>query len=197
MFTGIVEAMAILEKAEQEGRNLHLTLRTPLSAHFSIDQSIAHDGICLTVVAIEGETYQVTAIAETISKTTVGNWQAGKSVNIERALVAGSRLDGHMVQGHVDGMALLQRREGKEGSHVLTFSIDKAFAPYLIEKGSVCVNGVSLTCFDVKDASFSVAIIPYTWQHTNLSHLTIHDAVNMEYDMMGKYFARWMALKNL
>ena len=190
MFTGIIEATGHIRHLAHEGANVHLWVEAPFLAEIGVDESIAHDGICLTVVAKDDARYQVTAIAETIQKTTLGHWQIGDEVNLERALVLGARLDGHFVQGHVDGTARCAKITPQEGSHRLDFEMPATHAHLVIEKGSVCLNGVSLTCFDVTPAAFSVAIIPYTWQHTTLRQLRPGDAVNVEYDVLAKYLAR-------
>src|SRR5690606_29811712 len=150
----------------EEGSNLHLTLKSNLSSSLKVDQSIAHDGVCLTVVACDEHQYSVIAVAETLAKTNLGSWKVGRQVNLERAMILGSRLDGHIVQGHVDTTALCSGREEKNGSHIFHFEFPEVFAALIIEKGSVCINGVSLTAFNVGRQSFSVTIIPYTFLHT-------------------------------
>ena len=181
-----------------QGSNLDFWIQADREfvAQLRVDQSVAHNGVCLTVAEIKTETYRVTAVAETLQKTTLGDWQTGTSVNLELGLRLGDRLDGHFVQGHVDGVGVLNNIKPQEGSYVLSFTMDETFAPLLIEKGSVCVNGVSLTCFDVSRKGFSVAIIPYTWSHTNFCELQEQEAVNLEFDVLGKYFQRWRQLEN-
>lgn len=190
MFTGIIEATGAVRHITREGTNADFWIEAPFAAALQVDQSIAHNGACLTVVAIEEALYRVTAVAETLQKTTLATWQIGDAINLERALVAGSRLDGHFVQGHVDATAVCRHIAPQEGSWLLTFGYDAAFAHLIIEKGSVCLNGVSLTCFNLVENTFQVAVIPYTWQHTNLSQLQPGSRVNIEFDLLGKYISR-------
>lgn len=190
MFTGIIKQKAVVVGLEKQGSNLTIRLESELSKELAIDQSVAHDGICLTVVAIEGNQYSVTAIDETILKTTVGTWQLGKEVNLELAMIMGSRLDGHVVQGHVDTVGECVSIEHKDGSHLFTFSFPAEFAALIIEKGSICINGVSLTAFSVTNTTFQVAIIPYTFEHTGFCLLQKDQKVNLEFDILGKYFLR-------
>lgn len=190
MFTGIIEALGEVRAIAESGTNKTFWIRTPLTAEFKVDQSIAHDGVCLTVEEIDGDWYKVTAVEETLNKTALHRWDKGTYVNLERSLLLTSRLDGHFVQGHVDTTGLCQNIENRDGSYEITFSFPHAFAELIIEKGSVCVNGISLTAFNVTDSSFSVAIIPYTWEHTNLQDLKTGEAVNLEFDLIGKYILR-------
>ncbi len=190
MFTGIIKNTGVVAAMEQVGSNLNLTIKSAIYSELAIDQSVAHDGVCLTVVAIGEGNYQVTAIDETLQKTTLAQWQVGKSVNLELALQLGTRLDGHVVQGHVDGTGTCLNIEPKEGSHIITFGFPEAFAALMIEKGSICVNGVSLTAFNVSRNTFQVAVIPYTFEHTGFHQMKISDAVNLEFDILGKYFLR-------
>ena len=190
MFTGIIKNFGTLVHIEADGKNLHLRFKSDVTSVLAIDQSVAHNGVCLTVVAINEDTYTVTAIDETLQKTTLSQWEIGMQVNLELALQLGARLDGHVVQGHVDGTATCASIETKEGSHVYTFNFSKQFAPLIIEKGSICVNGVSLTAFNVTLTSFQVAIIPYTFAHTTFHQLAIGASVNLEFDLLGKYFLR-------
>lgn len=187
MFTGIIEAKGRLHSVESEGSNKHFWLEAPFTNELKIDQSLAHDGVCLTVVAKQNKLYQVTAVAETLKKTTLGNWKAGQQVNLERCLPVNGRLDGHFVQGHCDGIGTLLSVLDKQGSFELTFSHLGLFP--LVEKGSMAINGISLTIWNVSASQFSVAIIPYTWEHTNLKNLSVGDSVNLEYDILGKYAA--------
>ena len=196
MFTGIIEALGEVRAIAESGTNKTFWIRTPLTAEFKVDQSIAHDGVCLTVEEIDGDWYKVTAVEETLNKTALHRWDKGTYVNLERSLLLTSRLDGHFVQGHVDTTGVCQNIENRDGSYAITFSFPHAFAGFLIEKGSVCVNGISLTAFNVTDSSFSVAIIPYTWEHTNLQDLKTGDAVNLEFDLIGKYILRKLQLTN-
>jgi riboflavin synthase len=194
MFTGIIKNFGTLVQVEKDGKNLHLSFQSDLTKDLSIDQSVAHNGVCLTVVAIEGDVYKVTAVDETLQKTTLGQWETGKLVNLELALQLGTRLDGHVVQGHVDGTGICKAIEPQEGSHVFTFEFSKEFAPLIIEKGSICVNGVSLTAFNVTENNFQVAIIPYTFSHTTFHQLKIGESINLEFDLLGKYFLRHLQL---
>lgn len=195
MFTGIIKNRGKIAHIEQEGTNLHITVESPLYSELSIDQSVAHDGVCLTVVSIGDGDYKVTAIEETLQKTTLSQWKAGKEVNLELALLLGTRLDGHVVQGHVDGTGSCIAIEARDGSHLVTFRFPETFAALMIEKGSICINGVSLTAFNVTRNSFQVAIIPYTFEHTGFQYMQAGDAVNLEFDILGKYFLRREQLK--
>lgn len=191
MFTGIIEALGTLEALERDGTNVHLTLSCPFTDELHIDQSLAHDGVCLTVVAIDGECYTVTAIDETMQRTNLGERAVGDRLNLERCTQVGARLDGHIVQGHVDTTALLERVEEHDGSWGLHFRLDNPEAGVTVEKGSVTINGISLTVVDSTPETFSVAIIPYTWEHTNLHALQPGESrVNIEFDIVGKYVAR-------
>jgi len=196
MFTGIIEAMAQVKEVSTQGSNRSFWLQTPLAAEFKVDQSVAHNGVCLTVEAIEGDTYKVTAVQETLDKTTLGTWTEGSSINLERSLLPTSRLDGHFVQGHVDTTGICQSIEDKGGSFEITFNFLPSFAPLIIEKGSIAVNGISLTAFGVGLETFKVAVIPYTWQHTNLQFLREGDGVNLEFDLLGKYLVRRIMLSS-
>ena len=195
MFTGIIEAMGRIERVAEKGTNKSFWIKSPLTAQFKVDQSIAHNGVCLTVEVIESNLYKVTAVQETLNKTALRQWQPGTVINLERSLQLSSRLDGHFVQGHVDTTGLCECIENKDGSYELTFSFPHAYAELLIEKGSICVNGISLTAFRVTDTTFTVAVIPYTWQHTNLQFLKEKEAVNLEFDLIGKYLLRKVQLQ--
>lgn len=190
MFTGIIEAMGTVTAISDHGSNRSFWLQTLLAKEFKVDQSIAHNGVCLTVEAIDGEKYQVTAVQETLTKTTLGSWKVGDLINLERSLLPTSRLDGHFVQGHVDATGICQHIEDKGGSYEITFGFPLSFAELIIEKGSISVNGVSLTAFGVTSETFKVAVIPYTWAHTNLNKLYIKANVNLEFDLIGKYITR-------
>jgi riboflavin synthase len=190
MFTGIIESSATVKEVFSSGTNKTFWLSSPLAAELKVDQSLAHDGVCLTVEELRESAYRVTAVSETLEKTALGSWAPGTKVNLERALLPSGRLDGHFVQGHVDTTGIFESIRDCGGSRELTFSFPKQFAPLIIEKGSICVNGVSLTAFDVKKKSFRVAIIPYTWDHTNLGQLQEGTAVNLEFDLIGKYILR-------
>jgi len=189
MFTGIIEQIAEVVKVESEGSNVHISLNSTITSELKIDQSVAHNGVCLTVVKINGDEYIVTAIKETLDKSNIGLLVVGSKVNIERCLKLGDRLDGHMVQGHVDQTAKCVDVKKENGSYVYTFK-HKESDNMTVEKGSVCVNGISLTVINSKDTSFSVAIIPYTHEHTNFHEFTEGTVVNIEYDILGKYIAK-------
>ena len=189
MFTGIIEQIAEVVKVESEGSNVHISLKSTITSELKIDQSVAHNGVCLTVVKINGDEYIVTAIKETLDKSNIGLLVVGSKVNIERCLKLGDRLDGHMVQGHVDQTAKCVAVKKENGSYVYTFK-HKESDNMTVEKGSVCVNGISLTVVNSKDTSFSVAIIPYTHEHTNFHELKEGSVVNIEYDILGKYIAK-------
>lgn len=191
MFTGIIEATGKLIARESEGTNVHLTLECPFTHELRIDQSLAHDGVCLTVVGIDGPRYTVTAIDETMRRTNLGSRAVGDLFNLERCTQVGARLDGHIVQGHVDTTAVLERVVEHDGSWGLHFRLDNPAAGVTVEKGSITINGVSLTVVDSATETFSVAIIPYTWAHTNLHALVPGESrVNIEFDIVGKYVAK-------
>jgi riboflavin synthase len=190
MFTGIIEDLGIIEKLEKDGGNLNITVSTPITNELRIDQSVAHNGVCLTVVAIDGSSYTVTAIQETLDKTNLRLLAKNNLVNIERAMKLGDRLDGHIVQGHVDQTATCIHILEENGSWVFTFEYNKNLSNITIEKGSVTVNGVSLTVVNSQAHSFSVAIIPYTYNHTTFNNLKVDDLVNLEFDVVGKYVKR-------
>lgn len=197
MFTGIIESTGILREIKKTGSNLQFFIQSKLSNELKPDQSVAHDGVCLTVTENNSTGHWVTAVAETLQKTNLSDWKIGRLINLERAIKLGDRLDGHLVQGHVDGTAICTKRQEINGSHLFTFNFPETFAPLVIEKGSVCINGVSLTAFDVRATSLTVTIIPYTFSHTAFSNLAINEKVNFEFDILGKYFARSLALKSL
>ncbi len=190
MFTGIVETIGIIKEIQKDQENLHLTIESKITNELKIDQSVAHNGICLTVVNIHENEYTVTAIKETIEKTTISNWEKNNLVNIERAMILGSRLDGHIVQGHVDQIGVCKEIKEAEGSWYFTFEYDKSLNNVTIEKGSITINGTSLTVVNSKLNEFSVAIIPYTYENTVFSTLKIGDVVNLEFDVIGKYVKR-------
>ena len=189
MFTGIVEEMAIVRAIEKEKSNTHFTLSCSFTNELQIDQSVAHDGACLTVISIDDNTYKVTAIAETLDKTNLGTWKIGDKVNLERCLKIGQRLDGHMVQGHVDQTGKIMEIKDENGSFKLLIEYESPEF-VTVAKGSICVNGVSLTVVDSEESSFSVAIIPFSWEHTNLGNLKVGDRVNLEFDILGKYIQK-------
>jgi riboflavin synthase len=190
MFTGIIETLGKITQLESEGGNLHITISSSLTHELKIDQSIAHNGVCLTVVEIDGPTYTVTAIEETLQKTNLDELKIGDAINLERAMILGSRLDGHLVQGHVDGTAKCIGIAEKDGSWFFTFEYKPSKQHVTIEKGSITIDGVSLTVVDSRRNSFSVAIIPYTYEHTRFKEYKIGSTVNLEFDVIGKYVAR-------
>ena len=189
MFTGIIECMGEVVSLQKKAENLHISMRTPITQELKIDQSVAHNGVCLTVVDIEGGVYMVTAIQESLQKTNLDELQVGDKVNIERCMKLGDRLDGHLVQGHVDQTAKCVGIVEADGSWIYTFSHEN-LENITVEKGSICVNGVSLTVVNSQDNSFSVAIIPYTYEHTNFHDFKIGTTVNLEFDIVGKYIAK-------
>jgi riboflavin synthase len=190
MFTGIVESTGEVLAIDMEGTNRTFTLASPLAREFKIDQSINHNGVCLTVVAVEGDTYKVTAIEETLTKTNLGSLTIESKVNLERCMPANGRFDGHIVQGHVDQTGICTRVEERDGSWLFDFEYDPSTGNLTVEKGSICINGVSLTVFNSKENSFRVAIIPYTYSFTNFHSLKPGDSVNLEFDILGKYIKR-------
>ena len=190
MFTGIIESMGELVKMEKEQNNIHFYIRSVLAQELKIDQSLAHDGVCLTVVDIQGDLYTVTAVHETLEKSVLGMWREGRKINLERAMKLGDRLDGHLVQGHVDQVGECINIDDQGGSWRFDFRFSPKNHLLVIEKGSLCINGTSLTVFNVTENSCSVAIIPYTYEHTNFHQLEPGDQVNLEFDMIGKYVAK-------
>ena len=195
MFTGIIETTGTITGILTNGSNKTFLISSPLANELKVDQSLSHNGVCLTVEAIKEAVHQVTAIEETLVKTDLGKWDQGSIINLERCMQLNGRLDGHIVQGHVDCTAECMAINAKEGSTEFTFSFDKKFATLIIEKGSITVNGISLTCFNITENSFTVAIIPYTFEHTNIKALRVNDRVNIEFDMLGKYINRIIANK--
>jgi riboflavin synthase len=190
MFTGIIEEVAEVVNIEKESGNIHFTINSKLTPELKIDQSVAHNGCCLTVVKISGDSYTVTAIQETLDKTNLGDWNIGTRVNLERCMQMNGRLDGHIVQGHVDTIGVCTKIEEQNGSWKFTFQYKNE--QLTVEKGSVTVNGTSLTVVDSKKDSFSVCIIPYTYENTNFSYLNLGNQVNLEFDIIGKYVAKWL-----
>jgi len=190
MFTGIIETTGQVVQCTPSDGNLILQIQSSLSPELRIDQSVAHNGICLTVTAIQHDTHTVCAVPETIAKTTLGQWKQGDRINLERCMLLNGRLDGHIVQGHVDSTARCIRRLDHPGHWLFTFGIDPSFAHLIIEKGSVTINGTSLTCFNVGPDSFEVTIIPYTFEHTSIQQVQEGSLVNIEFDVVGKYLAR-------
>ena len=194
MFTGIVESTGIIKEVISNGSNMTFWIESPISIQFKIDQSVSHSGVCLTVEEVKETSHRVTAINETLQKTTLTDWKEGSLINLEQCLQLNDRLDGHIVQGHVDATGLCSKRKEKKGSWEFEFNFPKKFAGLIIEKGSICVNGISLTCFEVKRKKFTVAIIPYTFQHTNMKDIQVGDLVNLEFDLIGKYLLRTLSL---
>ncbi len=195
MFTGIIETLGVIQDIKIEDANLHITINSSITEELKIDQSVAHNGICLTVVAVKDNFYTVTAIAETIKKTTISEWQNGDCINLERAMKLGDRLDGHIVQGHVDQIGTCISVEETNGSWFYTFEYDATLQNLTIEKGSITVNGVSLTVVNSRKSEFSVAIIPYTYENTNFKTFEVNTKVNLEFDVIGKYVSKLFANK--
>jgi len=196
MFTGIIEATGLIKKLQKEGGNLHLTIESALAPELKVDQSMAHNGVCLTVVKIDGQHYTVTAIEETLNKSNLGKLEVGDAINLERAMKLDARLDGHIVQGHVDQTAICTSVKELDGSWFYGFEYDPELSNMTIEKGSITVNGVSLTVVDSKKHQFSVAIIPYTYEHTNFKTMKPGDLINLEFDVIGKYVKRLYELRS-
>lgn len=195
MFTGIIETLGIIKDLKKDNNNLNITVSSSITHELKIDQSVAHNGVCLTVIAINNGEYKVTAIKETIEKTNLADWKVGDLLNLERAMKLGDRLDGHIVQGHVDQTGICKSIEEANGSWYFTFEYDSNFNNITIEKGSITVNGVSLTVVNSKEKEFSVAIIPYTFEHTNFKNVQIGTTINLEFDVVGKYVARLYSLR--
>ncbi len=193
MFTGIIESIGIVQASFTEGTNKTFLIQSPISNQLKIDQSLAHSGVCLTVTTVSSDSHQVTAVSETLSKTNLNQWQVGTCINLERCMKADGRFDGHIVQGHVDDTARCTAIQNMSGSWKFDFTLNHVEqSTLLVEKGSVCINGVSLTCYDVGESNFSVAIIPYTMEHTTFKNLKEGDTVNLEFDIIGKYVRRMM-----
>lgn len=195
MFTGIIEDLGIVSNLKKEFDNLHISIKSTVTSELKIDQSVAHNGVCLTVVAINNDEYTVTAIKETLDKTNLNTLKINDKVNLERAMKLGDRLDGHIVQGHVDQTAICTAIKEENGSWVFTFNYDASLNNITIEKGSITVNGTSLTVVNSKKDSFSVAIIPFTYEHTNFNTFKVGTIVNLEFDVLGKYVAKLTELK--
>jgi riboflavin synthase len=195
MFTGIIETIGIIKDLKKESGNLDITVSSVITTELKIDQSVAHNGVCLTVVELNNDEYTVTAIGETLEKTTIGDWKIGDLINLERGMRLGDRLDGHIVQGHVDQTGICKMIKEANGSWYFTFEYNRVLNNITIEKGSVTVNGVSLTVVNSKENEFSVAIIPYTFEHTNFKNIKIGTKINLEFDVVGKYVSRLYSLK--
>lgn len=196
MFTGIIETLGIIKDIQKQGDNLHITVFSSITNELKIDQSVSHNGVCLTVVAISEQEYTVTAIKETLLKTNLSYWKVGDIVNLERAMKLGDRLDGHLVQGHVDQIGECISIEEANGSWYFTFKYDRKLNNLTIEKGSITINGVSLTVLNSKEDEFSVAIIPYTFEHTNFKIFKVGTKINLEFDVIGKYVSRLYSINN-
>ncbi|MHA4894744.1 riboflavin synthase [Pedobacter sp. PWIIR3] len=190
MFTGIIETLGEVTAILNEGSNVHYTIASAISRELKVDQSVAHNGVCLTVVKLDDHTHMVTAIEETLQKSNIGSLKVGSKVNLERCMQINGRLDGHIVQGHVDQTAVCIKRTELDGSWEYRFQYNVSTGNVTVEKGSVCVNGISLTVVSSEDDAFSVFIIPYTFEHTNLQEVQVNDTVNIEFDIIGKYVAR-------
>lgn len=195
MFTGIIETVGIVKEVISNGSNRTFWVESSISSQFKVDQSVSHSGVCLTVEEVVANSHRITAIDETLKKTDIGDWKEGTSINLEQCLQLNDRLDGHIVQGHVDTIGTCIKRKEKKGSWEFEFQFSKKFSELVIEKGSICVNGISLTAFDVTKKSFCVAIIPYTFDHTNINKISEGDIVNLEFDMIGKYLLRKLSLR--
>lgn len=198
MFTGIIETQGTLSHLKKDGTNVNLTIESPISNELKIDQSVSHNGVCLTVVALTDTSHTVTAIEETLIRSNLGRLQVGDKVNLERAMLANARLDGHIVQGHVDGVGECIAVKEMDGSWYFTFRYAPSPEHIVVDKGSICINGVSLTVVSPKQDTFSVAIIPYTYEYTNFKYLKVGDTINLEFDIIGKYIAKYMvAYRNM
>jgi riboflavin synthase len=192
MFTGIIENLGTVVAINHNGSNLDFWIESTLASELKIDQSVAHEGVCLTVVEIQGNTYKVTAIDETLKKTTLSSWVVGKLVNLERCMQFGARVDGHMVYGHVDAVGECKSIKNENGSTIFEISFPQQFSNLLVEKGSISLNGTSLTVFEVQKDSFKVAIIPYTFEHTSIKKIEIDSKINLEFDIFGKYVEKYL-----
>ena len=190
MFTGIIETIGTVESLDREGNNINLLVSSSISKDLEIDQSVSHDGVCLTVTNKSKKSHNVTIVNQTIQKSKFSDLRIGSELNLERSMKINGRIDGHIVQGHVDDVGKCVNIEDESNSWIFTFQISDKFSRYLVEKGSISINGVSLTCFDIKDKFFSVAIIPHTYQNTNFNKIKINDFVNIEFDIIGKYVDR-------
>jgi riboflavin synthase len=196
MFTGIIESLGTISAVKKEGTNLHFQVSSAISHELKIDQSVSHDGVCLTVVRVENNSHWVTAVEETLLKSNLNGWKAGTKVNLERCMMNNGRFDGHIVQGHVDQVGTIKSISDQSGSWLFNFEYDPAFGNVTVEKGSIAVNGVSLTCFNSELNSFTVAIIPYTFAHSNFHDLKNGSTVNLEFDIVGKYVKRLLGLRS-
>ena len=195
MFTGIIESLGKIDKVESADNQLILNVISDLTSELKVDQSLAHNGICLTVTELKEDQYKVCAVKETMDKTTIGGWQVGDTINLERGMKIDARLDGHIVQGHVDTVGRCLKITADDENRVYTFLFDESFAALIVEKGSIVINGVSLTCYNVTRNTFQVTIIPFTHENTTFHSLHENEAVNLEFDILGKYFQRHLSLK--
>lgn len=193
MFTGIIEGFGIVNAVKREGSNIHFEFESDLSHELKVDQSVSHNGVCLTVTKVTGKTHWVTAVDETLKKSNLGELAPGSKVNLERCMLNNGRFDGHIVQGHVDQVGKVTSIQNENGSWLFNFEYDPSLGNVTVEKGSISVNGTSLTCFNSKSNGFSVAIIPYTFEHTNFHDLKVGDTVNLEFDIIGKYVAKLLS----
>jgi riboflavin synthase len=194
MFTGIIEATGTIKAIETSGSNRHFDIESPISSELNVDQSVSHNGVCLTVTSVGDNQHRVTAVEETLHKSSLGQLKPGAPVNLERCMKSDGRFDGHIVQGHVDTVGEVTRREERDGSWLFTIRFPAEFGKFLVEKGSVTINGISLTCFDVGRTEFTVTIIPYTYEHTTMKNINPGDHVNLEFDVVGKYVQRILSL---
>ncbi len=194
MFTGIIETTGTVVTAQKEGDKNHFSIRCDFAAQLHLGESVAHDGVCLTITSLNDEVYSVTAIDTTLNISNI-NWKPGDVINLERAMISGSRLDGHIVQGHVDSVGIINEIRHNDGSVLMIIEIDEKFSSLIVSKGSICLNGISLTIVDAFEMSFSVAIIPFTWEHTNMHILESGNKVNLEFDIIGKYVERMMCFR--
>lgn len=195
MFTGIIETVGVIKSIEKSGTNVDFTIQSKISNELKVDQSVAHNGVCLTVTELTDDWHKVTAVEETLLKTNLGGLVEGDIVNLERCMIANGRFDGHVVQGHVDQIGVCTKKEERDGSWLFDFEYDSALGNVTVEKGSICINGISLTCFNSEDDSFSVTIIPYTMEHTSFKSLKVGDTINLEFDIIGKYVSKLLNKK--
>lgn len=195
MFTGIIETIGVIQTIEKSGTNVDFTIQSNISHELKIDQSVAHNGVCLTVTALNDDWHKVTAVEETLLKTNLGKLEVGDIVNLERCMVANGRFDGHIVQGHVDQIGKCTRKEERYGSWLFDFEYDSDLGNVTVEKGSICINGISLTCFNSQNGKFSVTIIPYTMEHTSFKTLQAGAVINLEFDIIGKYVSKLLNKK--
>lgn len=197
MFTGIIETIGAVKEIISSGSNKSFWIESPLSHEFKIDQSINHNGVCLTVEDVRGSSHKITAIEETLAKTNLNTWKIGQLINLERCVPVTGRLDGHIVQGHVDTTAMCLKRKSKNGSWEFEFELPEKFSAFIVEKDSICINGISLTAYKVKRKSFRVAIIPYTFDHTGIREILVGNNVNLEFNIIGKYIHRYLTLNKM